>query len=152
LGIQSFIIEEVADIAAPVQVVWQVITDLPAYGEWNRFVVSCRSSLVGRQPIDMRVVLFGSLAQPQSEVVFENSPGERLCYGLHGDALGALRSRRCHHLQAIAPERTSYRSHFELSGWLSPVVRGLLGRRLERGFHLMTSGIQHRAEELSRAG
>ncbi|WP_280314638.1 SRPBCC family protein, partial [Nocardia abscessus] len=43
------------DIDAPADLVWQVITDFPRYGEWNPFVPECRSSLVPGEPIDMLV-------------------------------------------------------------------------------------------------
>jgi hypothetical protein len=143
-----FVVDEVIDIDAPCETVWTVITDLPSYGEWNPFVVSCRSTLVVGDPIEMRVVLFRGFPQGQRETIFEHRPGERLCYGLDGGALGAIVSRRSHELQVLAPGRTRYRSHFELSGWLAPVVGGLLGGRLQRGFGLMTAGIRQRAEQL----
>jgi hypothetical protein len=144
-----FVIDEVIDIDAPRETVWKVITDLPSYGTWNPFVVWCRSTLVVGDPVEMRVVLFRGFARAQRETIFEHIPGERLCYGLDGGSLGAIRSRRCHELQVSAPGRTRYRSHFELSGWLAPVVRGLLGSRLQRGFRSMTAGICHRAEHFA---
>ena len=145
-----FVIDEVIDIDAPGETVWEVIIDLPSYGEWNPFVVSCHSTLVVGDPIKMRVVLFRGFAQPQRESIFEHIPGERLCYGLDGGSLGAIVSRRCHELQTLGPRRTRYRSHFELSGWLAPVVRSLLGGRLQRGFRSMTTGIRQRAEQRAR--
>jgi hypothetical protein len=150
----AFRIEETLEIDAPADVVWQVITDLPRYGEWNPFVVACRSTLVVGETIEMRVRIFSGLAQPQRETVLEHLPLERLCYGLPGGRLGALASRRCHELRAAGAGRTRYQSRFELSGFLSPVVRALLGARLERGFGAMTAALRRRAEDLGgrRAG
>lgn len=144
-----FIIEEGLEIEAPIDAVWQVITDLPSYGQWNPFVVSCRSTLAVGDPIDMRVRIFSWLAQPQREFIQDHIPGQRLCYGLDGGKLGAVISRRCHEVEAIAPGRTRYRSRFALSGWMAPVTRFLLGRRLTRGFRSMTAGIRNRAEQLT---
>ena len=42
----GFIIDETVYIDAPAEVVWQVLTDLPSYGEWNPFVSRCESTLV----------------------------------------------------------------------------------------------------------
>ena len=147
----SFVIDEIIAIDAPSETVWAVIIDLASYGAWNPFVVSCRSTLVVGDPIEMRVVLLRGFAQAQRETIFEHIPGKRLCYGLDGGSLGAIVSRRCHELHVLGPGRTRYRSHFELSGWLAPVVRGLLGGRLQRGFRSMTAGIRQRAEQLSEA-
>jgi len=147
--VATFSIEETREIAAPVSVVWEVITDLSRYPEWNPFVVACRSTLEEGAPIDMRVALIGCVAQPQREVVFAHEPTTRLCYGLDGGALRAIVSRRCHHLAPIDPHRTSYTSRFELSGWLMPVVRGLLGARLRAGFGAMTAALHDRAESVN---
>ena len=145
------VIEESVEIAAPPGLVWDVITDLARYGEWNPFVVACRSTLVPGDPIVMRVRLVPWLVQPQREIVFEHVAGVRLCYGLDGGTFGAIASRRCHELEALGSSRTRYRSRFQLAGWLAPVVRALLGHRLEHGFHAMTTAIRDRAQELGEA-
>jgi hypothetical protein len=145
-----FVIEEALEIDAPVHTVWGVITDLQQYEQWNPFVVSCRSTLVVGDPIDMRVKIFSWFAQPQREFIQDHIPGRRLCYGLDGGRSGAMISRRCHELEALDPQRTRYRSRFALSGWMAPVTRFLLGRRLTRGFHAMTAAIRQRAEQLKK--
>jgi hypothetical protein len=122
-----------------------VIADLDAYPAWNPFVVACRSTLAVGAPIWMRVRIFGSFAQPQRETIFEHVAGSRLCYGLAPLPLGALASRRCHELEPLGPDRTRYRSHFELRGWLAPLVRVLLGARLENGFGAMSDALAARA-------
>lgn len=143
-----FIIEEATEIDAPPEVVWEVITDTAAYGEWNPFVVACRSTLNVGDPIDMRVKIFSRWAQPQREYIQEHVPGTRLCYGLDGGRSGAVISRRCHELERLDARRTRYCSRFALSGWAAPLTRVLVGSRLQRGFHGMTAGIRQRAEQL----
>lgn len=142
----AFVIDDVREIAAPAATVWDVVTDLAAYPEWNPFVVGCRSTLAVGAPIAMRVRLLPWFTQPQTETVLEHVPGQRLAYGLAGGTLGAVTSRRLHEVAALGVGRTRYRSHFELSGWLAGVVRALLGARLQRGFRAMTDAIQERAE------
>jgi hypothetical protein len=146
----AFIIDENLDVAAPASTVWEVLTDFPRYGEWNPFVVACASTLEVGSAIDMRVHVLDAFAQPQRETIFEHVPGQRFCYGLAGDALGALSSRRSHEVTSRGDRSAIYRSHFELSGWLAPLVRALFGRKLERGFHEMTRAIGKRAEALER--
>ncbi|MCW5890327.1 MAG: SRPBCC domain-containing protein [bacterium] len=142
-------LDETVVVAAPADVVWQVVTDLPRYGEWNPFVVACRSTLVPGEPIVMRVRVFRAFAQPQRELVLEHVAGTRLCYGVAPDRLGALASRRCHHVEPLPDGRARYRSHFVLSGWLAPLVQTLLGRRLAAGFQAMTAALARRAEALA---
>jgi hypothetical protein len=142
----AFTIDHVLEIRAPAGRVWAVIADLDAYPAWNPFVVACRSTLAVGAPIWMRVRIFGPFAQPQRETIFEHVAGRRLCYGLASLPFGALASRRCHELEPLGPDRTHYRSHFELRGWLAPLVRTLLGPRLERGFGAMSAALAARAE------
>ncbi len=145
------VIDHVLSVDAPADRVWSVVCDLASYPEWNPFVASCASTLVVGDPISMRVRLFASFAQPQREQILEHERGHRLCYGLPPTRLGALVSRRSHEVTALGPARTRYVSHFELAGWLAPLVSLLLGRRLRAGFTAMSNALKARAEALGRA-
>jgi hypothetical protein len=145
------VIEHVLSIEAPADRVWEVVCDLASYPKWNPFVVECASTLAVGDPISMRVRLFSLWAQPQREQILEHELGWRLCYGLPPSRLGALESRRSHEVLATGTARTRYISHFELGGWLAPLVSLLLGRRLRAGFGAMSAAIRVRAETLARA-
>lgn len=127
-----------------------MLTDFERYGEWNPFVVACRSSLVPGEPIAMRVHVFRVFAQPQTETILEHEPGRAFSYGLADPPLGAVGSRRSHRVTPLGEGRARYESHFELYGWLAPLVRGLLGRSLRRGFGEMSAAVAARAESLAR--
>ena len=143
----AFIIDLEVEINAPLDTVWEVITDLPRYGDWNPFVVQCESTLKVGEPINMQVKLF-SKPQAQQEFIFKHVPKQFLSYGLDGGSLRAIVSDRWHEVKALGPNRTQYRSHFELSGWLMPLVRALMRSKLEIGFRGMTQGIKTQSEKL----
>lgn len=143
----SFVVDQQLEIDAPLQTVWNVLTDLPRYPEWNPFCVGCESSLKPGDPIVLRVKL-GARAQRQVEWMTEFLPPQRFAYRMKPVPLGALSSCRSHALESLGPERTRYRSHFELQGWLMPLVRGLLGAKIESGLAGMTQGIRRRSETL----
>jgi hypothetical protein len=149
--VPRLVIEHAHEIEAPAERVWQVICDLDRYPEWNPFVVACRSSLAVGEPIEMRVRVLPWFSQSQREQVFVHLPGRRLCYGLPRRPLGALASRRCHELEPLSASRCRYLSRFELSGWLAPLVRALLGARLRTGFAAMSAALCARAEALGPA-
>jgi len=146
----SFVIAERLEIAAPAECVWEVLTDFAHYGDWNPFVVACESSLEIDAPIDMRVEIFPGIRQKQREYIFACEPGRSFTYGVRPKPLGAMQSHRSHLIEP-AGNHCVYSSHFELEGWLAPVVRSLLGRRLEAGFGAMCRGIKARSEELTGA-
>ena len=144
------VIEHVLDIDAPPAVVWEVLTDLARYREWNPFVIGCRSTLVPGEPIDLLVKLRAK-PQNQREWMIENVAGKRFAYRMKPFPLGALSSRRSHELEELRDGRTRYRSHMQLSGWLMPLVRALLGKDLERGFSEMSAAVRARSEQLASA-
>ena len=135
-------------IDAPPEIVWEVITDLTSYREWNSFVPEASSTFEIGSPFAMKVQLFESFAQSQRETVFEFEPGRRFRYGVAGGRFSPVRSSRTHSVEACDGGRTSYCSDFEIAGWLSPLVRLLTGRLLQRGFDSMAAGLQTRAEAL----
>lgn len=141
-----FVIERTLEINAPAALVWEVISDLGKYPEWNPFQVECRSSLKPGEPIDMRVKL---LAKPQAqrEWVLEYVEGKRFAYRMK-PVPGCLSSYRSHEVTALGSERTRYHSYFHLQGWMRHVVVALLGSKLQAGFAGMTAALQRRAETL----
>ena len=146
----ALVIDATLDIEASAETVWEVITDFARYGEWNPFISACSTTLVPGEPIDLQVHLFGSGPRPQREWMLSHTPGREFSYRMKPAPAGALRSRRWHRLTPLDAGRCRYESHFELAGWLSPLVRALLGARLRKGFAGMTAGIHNRAEQLQR--
>ncbi|WP_330249540.1 SRPBCC domain-containing protein [Nocardia sp. NBC_00565] len=144
----SLVIDATVEIDAPAELVWQVITDFPRYGEWNPFCVEASSTLVPGEPIDMLVKTSGSSTRRQREWIRSHTPGTEFSYSMKPTPVGALHSLRSHKVTALTPDRTRYESHFELAGWLQPVVAALLGKNLKNGFAGMTEGIQKQAESL----
>ena len=146
----SFVIDKTLEIDAPAEVVWNVITDLPRYREWNPFVVDAKSTLKPGDPIDMQVKLRDK-PQFQSEVITEFNPGKGFAYRMKPMPLGALRSLRSHAVEPLGPGRSRYVSHFEIDGWLQFLVLALFREALQRGFEGMSQGIKARAEQLHTA-
>lgn len=145
----AFVIGHDLEVDAPAERVWEVITDLDRYGEWNPFVPECRSSLRPGEPIDMKVKLLGP-PQSQREYITDRDEGRGFAYSMKPMPLGALSSWRSHAIEPLDAGRSRYRSHFQLDGWLAPVVRALLGRKLEAGFESMSHAVKKRAEEFAR--
>ena len=133
-----------ASSAANLEAVWQVLKDLESYPDWNPFVVACRSTLRVGDAIVMRVNLLG-FAQPQTETVFEHQENVLLSYGI-GLPFGMLASYRSHRVEQQQAGGAVYYSHFQLSGWLSPLVGLLMRGRLKKGFRAMTDAVVREAD------
>lgn len=144
-----FEINHEIDIDAPASDVWAVITDFSSYSQWNPFVVDAKSSLKPGEPIDMKVKLLGPV-QRQVEIILDVEEGKGFSYCMKPFPLGALSSRRSHKILDLGDERSHYSSHFELRGWMMPLVRGMMSGALERGFNSMSFAIKERAEALGQ--
>ena len=138
--------DDVVEVDAPADVVWSVLTDFDSYGEWNPFISRCRAQLTVGAPIEMVVQQLAPRPITMREWIRSVTPGSEFSYSMKPAPLGALRSNRTHTLVPLAENRTRYESHFELGGWLAPLVGLLFGRGFRRGFPGMTTGVQREAE------
>ncbi|WP_019926263.1 SRPBCC domain-containing protein [Nocardia sp. BMG111209] len=145
----GFVIDESVEIGASAEIVWQVLTDFGAYGEWNPFALECRTTLRPGEPIDMLVQLTGSQPRKQREFIRTHTPGTEFSYSMKPIPLGALHSLRTQTVTPVSADHCRYHSHFELAGWLQPVVAASLGAAMRRGFAGMTAGLRERAEKLA---
>ncbi|MFE3226467.1 SRPBCC family protein [Nocardia sp. NPDC059228] len=144
----AFVIDKSVEIDAPAELVWQVLTDVDKYGEWNPFCLECKTTLEPGSPIDMKVRLVGPKPKQQREFIRSHTPGKEFSYNMKPAPLGLLSSERSHTLTSLEDGRTRYFSHFQLNGPLAPVVAGLLGGALTTGFEGMTDAVKTRAEAL----
>ncbi|AYF76443.1 SRPBCC domain-containing protein [Nocardia yunnanensis] len=144
----AFVIDRTVEIDAPAELVWQVLTDVDRYGEWNPFCLECKTTLEPGSPIDMKVRLVGPKPKRQREFIRTHTPGTEFSYSMKPVPLGLLSSERSHTVTSLEGGRTRYVSHFQLQGALAPVVSGLLGKALTTGFEGMTNAVKTRAEAL----
>lgn len=140
--------DDVVEVDAPTTVVWSVLTDFARYGDWNPFISRCRAELTVGAPIDMRVQQLLPRPIPMREWIRSVTPGQEFSYAMKPLPLGALRSKRSHTATPLAGDRSLYESHFELDGWLAPLVGLLFGRGFRRGFPGMTTAVAREAERL----
>lgn len=138
----ALVIDHVVELDAPREVVWGVLTDFSSYGQWNPMAVRCASSLVPGEPMDMKVRLGRVSIRRQREWVRTHTPGVEFSYAMKPVPFGALRSLRSQTLTDLDGGRTRYAAHFEIRGWLEPVVRLLLGRSLRSGFDGIAEGLR----------
>ena len=148
-----------ADIDAPLDTVWAVMTDTARYGEWNPFVVrvDCDGPAeVGKQ-IRLHVEFAGGrkAVSPERITVVEapyDDDGTRratLAYVYEGwpARLGLVRGTRWQRLSQSPGGTTRYETVEEFSGPLVPLAGPA---RVEEGFRRHAEALRRRAEQLSR--
>ena len=151
-----------ATIDAPIEVVWGVMLDTEAYGEWNPFVERLESPQPPTEgdPIVLHVRWAnGKTARSPERIVTIQAPQRDsggvatacLSYVYEGlpSKLGLVKGVRHQRLRQSPGGPTSYDTVEEFSG---PLVRFAGPGRVAEGFAGHAAGLKRRAEEIARRG
>jgi len=147
------------DIDAPLDVVWQVMTDTDAYGEWNRFIVRAETeqpAAVGN-PIVLHVEWKDGKTSRSPERISALDPPTTnadgtttalMSYVYEGlpAKLGLVRGVRHQRLTQPPGGPTHYWTVEEFTG---PLVRFAGPGRVADGFRRHAEGLRQRAEALA---
>jgi len=150
-----------AEIDAPLDLVWDVMLDTPAYGQWNPFLfrLECPPSPDVGDAIVLHVRWAdGSTTRSPERITVVERPatdpdGVRratLAYVYEGipAKLGLVRGTRYQRLTQAPDGPTTYATVEVFSG---PLVRFAGPGRVAEGFARHAAGLRARAEELARA-
>ena len=148
-----------ATIDAPIDVVWDVMLDTEAYGEWNPFVERLESP---QPPVEGAPIMLhvrwanGKTARSPERIVTIQPPTQDsggvatacLSYVYEGlpSKLGLVKGVRHQRLRQAPGGPTSYDTVEEFSG---PMVRLAGPGRVAEGFARHARGLKQRAEELA---
>lgn len=133
------------DIEAPPEVVWEILTDLDAYSDWNPFIVSAKGEPeVGEQLIN-QLEPPGGKATTFKPTVTVAEPNHILEWLGH---LGPPHIFDGRHRFSLDPRpngtRLTHGEHF--TGFLVPFKRRSLDRQTRQGFEAMNTALKTRAE------
>jgi hypothetical protein len=138
-------LDATADIDAPPEKVWAVITDFSSFPRWNPFIVRAGGELrpggrlhVTLQVPDMRPVSF----RPRLLAV---EPGRLIRWRGVTGVRGLFDGVHSLSVEALPNGRSRFRTHEDVTGILLPVL-GKVMRRTQRGFDLLAEAVKARAE------
>jgi len=134
------------EIDAPPERVFDVLTDIDAYPEWNPFTPKVESTLRIGDPIHMQVRLVGEKLMRQTEYVTHNERPHKLCWGADIGPRVLCRADRCQVLTPIEGGRTHYLCTDEIRGLLAPLVMLFYGKAMKRGFGDCARALKKRVE------
>lgn len=149
------------EIHAPIELVWKVMLDVEAYGEWNPFVVRVDAAPGVMQvgsPFLLHVRWPKGGGASSSEVVTRLDPPAPQGalsrgaweYQFTGwmDRLGLVRAIRVQHLEQSAGGPTTWFSREEFRGALTAF---LPMKKIQAGFEAHGAALKQRAESLARS-
>ena len=136
-----------ADIDAPPEKVWEVLTDLASFPAWNPFIVRADGELreggrlqVTLQVPDMRPVTF----RPRLLAV---RPGHEIRWRGVTGVPGLFDGTHALTVEPLPEGRSRFRTHEDVTGILLPVL-GKVMRRTQQGFERFAQAVKARAESM----
>ncbi len=137
---------EPVEIAAPIEVAWDLLVDLDRYHEWNPFARTYRKT-------DVRVgstihfdVKLDRYNRKQTERIAIVEPPTRLAWTTNV-ALGLVKALRVQRLEKRSETSCTYFNTDTLEGPLAPVARLLFGGAMHRGFAAVGRALKQAAEK-----
>ena len=146
----SFKIEHRVGVQAPPEVLWELISDLPGWAEWNPLYPSAAGRLAIGAKLDVTLALPGGKPEPIAPVVVDWVPHMQLVWRLKLLG-GLLRTVRYMEIEPLDNGRASVFSHGEMfEGPAAMFMPKALRRQIKVGFIAMSEALQ--GEALRRAG
>lgn len=150
----AFVVSETVEINAPASVVWDILIDMPSYGDWNPFCVACESTLEMGAAVKMKLKNYTTPAEEyfeNIEYVCAYEPEKQLSWALpHYDAW-PYPARRDQLIEATGPESCRYVSTDAFFGPNGIHVMRFAGPWVKRAFDDTAHALKAHAEKMYKA-
>ena len=131
------------DIDAPINIVWNTLTDFDSYSGWNKFTPKVETTGRLGDRVTLHVNLNDSGRMTTSNLVIEQIEPYTLCWG---DDNLFIKAHRTQTLTQLDDGRTRYESSEPFGGLLAPIIIWLLKSKLMRGYQWAAEGLKAEAE------
>jgi len=134
------------EIDAPAETVWEALTDLPRYHEWNPFIRSASGTPAVGARLHVRVRSGIRLPLVFRPTVLVCDEKRELRWRGHFLLPWLASGEHSFTLEPAGVGRTRFVQHEVFTGLLPPLVSRLLAREARRGFEAMNLALKARVE------
>jgi hypothetical protein len=138
-------IATVVEIDAPPERVWEVLIDLPAYPEWNPFIVAASGKVAVGETLSLSMVLPGYDPITISPRLLIVEPGRELRWKGRLVLPGLFDGEHAFILTPLADGRTRVDHTESFAGLLLPVLRSFIFDATVEAFHKLDAALAKRA-------
>jgi hypothetical protein len=135
------------DIQASAERVWEVLTDLPAYPEWNPFIVQAAGRPLAGHRLELRLRPGGRRTTTIRPTVLEAEPGRSFRWLGRLLVPGLFDGEHGFTIQPTAPGRVRLTQREEFRGLAAPLLLAFIAKPTLAGFHRMNQALKARAEQ-----
>jgi len=134
------------EIEAIPERVWDILTDIARYPEWNPFIRRVDGTLRPGARIEVRIEPPGGRAMTFRPVVLTVEPGRELRWLGHLLIPGLFDGEHIFTIEPIDADRVRFTQRETFRGLLVPLFRKSLDVGTQEGFQLMNAALKSRAE------
>ncbi len=134
-------------INAPANIVWDILTDLESYNQWNPFIRESKGQAVLGCRLTCRPLFMNIILMKFHPVVSQVEP-HRL-FAWKGLALlsGLADGEHIFEIEKLGKNKVRHIHRMEFTGLLLPLAWPFMKRRTAAGFRLMNEALKLRAEQ-----
>lgn len=141
------------DIAAPAELVWSILIDLPSYPQWNPYTVKVESTLRLGDPVNL---FLPNPAAPGEllhvvEYLVDFEPHHLLAWEMRSNASNPDAARREQLIERTGPDSCRYHTTDQFLGPTADAVMAKHGAWVKQGFDAVALAVKARAESLHAA-
>lgn len=150
---RNIVTSKEVDIAAPASVVWEVLTDLPRYAEWNPFTVKVDATLKLNEPVDLHIPIPGQDGQNMvvREWLVAFEPDQLLSWEQRTTADNKDCARRDQYVISTGPASCRYFTTDIFLGLNADRIMDQFGGWVKASFDAVADGVKRQAETLHAA-
>jgi hypothetical protein len=147
---RNIVTSEQVDIAAPAALVWEVLTDLKRYSEWNPFTVRVESTLQLNEPVDLHIPIPGQEGQEMTvrEYLVAFEPERLLSWEQRPTTDNKDAARRDQYIEKVDEDRSRYFTTDIFLGVNADKVMDQFGPWVKSSFDAVAQGVKKQAETL----
>jgi len=134
------------EINAPASRVWQLLTTLASYSDWNPQITRAVGTIDQGATISLRLTLPARPALEVSATIEEVQPDRLLTWRGHVLAPWFFEGYRKFAIEPIAPERVNVTHVEDIHGLMAPVFGLLMGGPVHRSHQALNQALRARAE------